>query len=245
MDRGHVFISYDRKDAAFVRRLTKRLEGLELSAWSDLSSLRPGDDWLAAIDDAIRAADAVLVVLSPNSARSRYVAYEWAFALGAGRKVIPVVINKTSVHPRLRTIQYVDFTRPGKAWLRLLDVLHAANGPAPEIRAEFELRGGRPRMEGDAYVILLSIDRAPQRAYRVDYRVHDRTFDPDRWAEVNPTECFTTWMQSYGDVLISANIQAPTDARLVEITLFEALRRRYGETDNPAIRKALRSIERH
>ena len=38
--------------------------------------------------------------------------YEWAFALGSGVPVLPLLLNsaEADLHPRLRTLQYLDFS---------------------------------------------------------------------------------------------------------------------------------------
>src|SRR5258708_32003422 len=106
----HVFVSYAREDMDFARQLTKQLRESGRIPWQDLRNLRGGDNWQATIDDALRNAEALVVVMSPQATKSQYVTYEWAFALGAGVRVIPVVKKRTELHPRLSTIQHIDFT---------------------------------------------------------------------------------------------------------------------------------------
>ena len=48
-----VFISYSRKDIAFVRKLAGDLEKAGYDVWWDVSDLRGGDDWLRVIPTAI------------------------------------------------------------------------------------------------------------------------------------------------------------------------------------------------
>src|SRR2546425_2384864 len=106
----HIFVSYAREDKDFARQLTLRLRESGRIPWQDLSNLKPGVNWQSAIDDALRNAEALVVVMSPQATKSQYVTYEWAFALGAGVLVIPVVKKRTDLHPRLSSIQYIDFT---------------------------------------------------------------------------------------------------------------------------------------
>ena len=54
----------------------------------------------------------MLVALSANSAESPYVTFEWAFALGKGKAVIPLRLSQCVIHPKLETIQYLDFSVP-------------------------------------------------------------------------------------------------------------------------------------
>jgi len=128
----HVFISYCREDAAFAQAVEQRVKAAEFTTWRDLD-VRAGGDWRSEIDDGIKDAMAVIVVMSPQSAQSVYVSYEWAFALGAGVPVIPVLLNLTfsGLHPRLSTTQGLDFSgdRPWKKLLTSLQEIASADRP--------------------------------------------------------------------------------------------------------------------
>ncbi|WP_418318919.1 toll/interleukin-1 receptor domain-containing protein [Piscinibacter sakaiensis] len=53
------------------------------------------------IEEGIKASAVVLVALSPHSAGSAYVTFEWAYALGFGRPVITLKLADCAIHPRL------------------------------------------------------------------------------------------------------------------------------------------------
>lgn len=107
---AHVFISYARADSSFAQELKKKLEQANISAWLDQDLLQPGEDWRKEIDTAIQGSFALIAVMTPHAFESKYVTYEWAYALGLGIKVIPIMLERTSLHPRLDVIQYLDFT---------------------------------------------------------------------------------------------------------------------------------------
>ena len=88
---GHVFISYARSDRVLVDRIRKELAKARKKDWLDVDGIAAGGDWRLAIDEALKKAGAVVLILSPESSRSQYVTYEWSFALGAGIPVIPVM----------------------------------------------------------------------------------------------------------------------------------------------------------
>jgi hypothetical protein len=122
---SHVFVSYSRKDAEFVEMLRQRLRDANFEVWTD-SGVRPGNDWRTEIDDAIRDAFVVLVVVTPAARVSEYVTYEWAFALGAGIKVIPMILQATPLHPRLEFLQHLEFSGDSEEsypWEKLMDGL--------------------------------------------------------------------------------------------------------------------------
>lgn len=92
--------------------------------WIDTDQLLPGIDWRQEIDETIRKAKAVIAVMSPEARASEYVTYEWAFAWGCGKKIVPLMLRQTSLHPRLATLQFLDFSnRLSRPWDRLYRAL--------------------------------------------------------------------------------------------------------------------------
>jgi uncharacterized protein YjbI with pentapeptide repeats len=61
------FISYSSKDSAFALRLHAALEAKGIPCWLDRYEILPGDNVAAAITDAVRLADKVLLCCSRNS----------------------------------------------------------------------------------------------------------------------------------------------------------------------------------
>ncbi|PJF23204.1 MAG: hypothetical protein CUN56_02135 [Phototrophicales bacterium] len=126
-----VFISYARADTEFAENVRHRLKDEGFSVWIDREELRPGEDWRTEIDQALRNAFAVVIIVSSASMASQYVLYEWAFAIGAGKLVVPLLYeenlnmeDETNVHPRMTTFQYLDFTnRKTRDWAGLIRVL--------------------------------------------------------------------------------------------------------------------------
>jgi HEAT repeat protein len=123
----HFFISYSRLDAEFGENLISRLHGQGFDTWVDTEQIPPGYVWRTAIDEAIRASAAVIVVMTPAAKASEYVTYEWAYALGAGVPVIPVLLDRIDLHPVLAALQYLEFTVPThlRPWERLFASLRA------------------------------------------------------------------------------------------------------------------------
>jgi hypothetical protein len=71
--------------------------------------------------------------MTPEAKASEYVTYEWAFAWGAGIKVIPVLLKRTELHPRLESLQYLDFTnRTARPWDALIELLGEAEASKPQ-----------------------------------------------------------------------------------------------------------------
>ncbi len=129
---SEIFISYCRKDADPAELLRGRLKEAGFSTWIDLEGLQAGEEWGQEIDQAIRDSAAVVVLLTPASRASAYVAYEWAFALGAGVRVIPILWTSSDIPHRLASLQHLDFTDPGsRPWASLFGALKDAVASVP------------------------------------------------------------------------------------------------------------------
>src|SRR5947209_5130646 len=124
----HVFISCKHDDGDFADILISKLEKAGFETWIDKNHLYAGEDWRAEIDQAIKDAFALIVIMSPEARSSEYVTYEWAFAYGTGLKIIPLLYKNTKLHPRLEALQYLDFTsRTSRPWDALIEVVKNAS----------------------------------------------------------------------------------------------------------------------
>lgn len=243
----HVFVSYAHEDKDFARELNKRLREQDRIPWQDLLNIRGGVSWQAAIDDALRNAEALVVIMSPHATKSQYVTYEWAFALGAGVPVIPVVRKRADLHPRLRTFQQIDFTtRRGTPWVNLRKALPARPAKiriGPEIRAKFNLVGGKPEKQRDYYGIKVYIHQAPRAADQVTYEFHDETLKRGKWSTRAAAANFESSILSNGDSLMSASIRMRSKKRLrIASSIYDALQLGHGSHAGRRIKDALRHI---
>jgi len=86
-----IFISYSRRDQEFVTRLAGDLDKQVAGVWFDQSDIQVGQQWHNEIIDGIRECKAFILVLSPDSAESRYVREEVNKALELGKPIIPIL----------------------------------------------------------------------------------------------------------------------------------------------------------
>lgn len=122
-----IFISYKHEDSDFAEVLINRVEKAGFKVWIDSDQLHVGEDWRSEIDQNIKNSFALIVIMSPEAKTSEYVTYEWAFAWGAGIKVLPVLYKSTPLHPRLETLQHLDFTNLTiRPWSKLIEALKYA-----------------------------------------------------------------------------------------------------------------------
>ena len=107
-----IFLSYARQDEEFARRLSSHLMKHGLSVWSPENELLPGDNVWFRVGEALKKSNAMVVLISPDSMRSKYVRQEIEYALGDPNyegRVFPVEIRPTEDVPWiLRKLKTID-----------------------------------------------------------------------------------------------------------------------------------------
>jgi WD40 repeat protein len=106
-----VFISYSRKDKAFVRQLHNHLVEHGLETWVDWEAIPLGTDWWEEIVEGIQSSDNFLFVISPDSVTSEVCAEEIRVAIENNKRLIPVLHREEKgtvglVHPSLQAINF-------------------------------------------------------------------------------------------------------------------------------------------
>ena len=123
-----VFISYSRKDKAFVQRLDEALRQREREAWVDWEGIRPTEEFMQAIYSAIEGADTFLFILTPDSIASVVCGKEIAHAVAQNKRMIPLVardVNAAEVPEALAKLNWI-FCRESDAFDAATDTLISA-----------------------------------------------------------------------------------------------------------------------
>jgi len=115
-----VFLCYARVDGEhFARELHRRLREEQFNAWLDQIDIPPGFDWDEEIDQALEAAAAILVVLTPGAVISRLVKCEWQKALNRLTPVVPLVVRPCEIPRILEVLHYLNFAEDAEAFTKL------------------------------------------------------------------------------------------------------------------------------
>ncbi len=77
----NIFVSYSHKDTSIIRSLEKAYKVIGDNYWRDIQSLRSGQVWSAAIEEAIQSADVFQLCWSNQAKSSEFVEREWRTAL--------------------------------------------------------------------------------------------------------------------------------------------------------------------
>jgi hypothetical protein len=116
-----IFISYRSKSYEFALLLEEILQSNNIQTFLDKHNLPLCRDWRKEIDDAIENSDIVIVIFDKYTTRSQYVTYEWAYAFGKGKKIIPILFEWCKPHKRLEPHTYLDFTEnTNRPWEKLI-----------------------------------------------------------------------------------------------------------------------------
>lgn len=109
-----VFISYSRKDKAFVQKLYESLKNQQRDIWVDWEDIPPTADWRAEIRSGIEAANAVIFVITPDSVRSKECRVELELALENNKRLVPLMYrmitdqaDHDAMHPALNAHNWV------------------------------------------------------------------------------------------------------------------------------------------
>jgi len=104
-----IFIAHSPRDVRHYQALYDFLVRLGFQVWRDPAPT-PDLEWKQELETALRAAQMVMVIVTPNSATSPFVTYEWATALALGIRVVPILFQAARAHPRLMTLERYDVT---------------------------------------------------------------------------------------------------------------------------------------
>ena len=106
-----VFVSHSTRDQGLVMALAKTLAEYEVAVFVAEWYLSPGQRLSAKVKGQIAVADSVVVFLTANGQRSRWVQQEVGIAVGANRLVIPLVERGTSQDDLavLTGVEYIEY----------------------------------------------------------------------------------------------------------------------------------------
>jgi len=133
---AQVFVSYAQEDQEVAHRIAAFLEGQGISCWIAPRDVPPGQEYGAAILDAIEESGALLLVLSEDSNQSQFVHREVERAVSKAKPVLPVRIREVTPSGALEffisSSQWVDAWRPPmeQHLLQLAGAVRALSGGA-------------------------------------------------------------------------------------------------------------------
>lgn len=127
-----IFVSYSRRDSAFVRRLSDRLHDAGLDVWIDWEDIPYSSQWWDEITQAIDGASAFVCILSDDFFDSETCRAELNAAETANKRIIPVRYkdfdrrrNHSNVIAKTNWLQFAVDDGFDASFAALLDTLNA------------------------------------------------------------------------------------------------------------------------
>src|ERR1044072_7344333 len=134
-----VFLCHSSVDWEIAEQIVALLRRHGIPVWYGPSSIRGAQQWLDEIGDALERCDWFVILVSPNSMKSKWVRRELHFALDEDqydKSIVPVVIhagNYRKVSWPFRSYQFIDFTedfeKGCRALLRIWGIGYQAINP--------------------------------------------------------------------------------------------------------------------
>jgi TIR domain/T3SS (YopN, CesT) and YbjN peptide-binding chaperone 3 len=156
--KQHVFVSYARANEIAVQAIVSRLQAWGYRVWLDQYDLQAGEIWQKNIENAIRGAEAFLLMMSPAAAKSKMVEWELGLAERNKVRVIPVVIQSGSFSGRLKgrldALHHISFLKDRhRGATALVEALGGLRGTIPRIPGDTEY----PAIRENARMIVESV----------------------------------------------------------------------------------------
>jgi cold shock CspA family protein len=112
-DPRQIFLSHATSDAEFAHNLAADLRAESWRVWIAPESIRPGEEWVEAIDRGLETSGIFLVVLTPEAVASRWVNTETDAAIEMQHEglIAFIPLDRSACQPKRlwRQYQYVPF----------------------------------------------------------------------------------------------------------------------------------------
>lgn len=121
-----VFLSYSYKDRPWVAEFASALHDQGVPGWFDAFEMKPGERWKERIQEALRASDTLVLLLSRNSVESPWTFFEIGAAIADKKRIIPVATEDVSpdqVPSVVAQYQMLKESSPREAGRRVAEML--------------------------------------------------------------------------------------------------------------------------
>lgn len=95
-DEPFIFVSYSRQDMSTVQVILEILRNNYFRFWYD-KGIKSGTEWAEELGDKIDRCDQFLVLISPNSVKSKYVRKEIAMAISNEKNILVLYLEETTL----------------------------------------------------------------------------------------------------------------------------------------------------
>ncbi|HRQ37127.1 MAG TPA: TIR domain-containing protein [Chloroflexota bacterium] len=148
-----IFISYSRKDKAFVQKLHNNLVNANLQTWVDWEGIPLTADWWQEIKQGIENADAFAFVISPDSLKSKVCADEIQTAVDNNKRLIPVMHRDPEkgdpIHPKVSSHNWIYMRDEAELEAHMPDMVKVIHTDLDWVKAHTRLLRRAVEWEGN------------------------------------------------------------------------------------------------
>jgi hypothetical protein len=141
--KNDVFISYSRKDKAFVERLDTALRQAGRDPWVDWDDIRKGEDWWQSIQRGIEESDSFVFVISPDSVMSSVCRDEIDYAARLNKRFLPLLwregFEMAQVHRSISQHNWIFYRETDGSQVAFQELLQALDTDLDHVRAHTRL----------------------------------------------------------------------------------------------------------
>lgn len=110
-----VFVSYSRRDKAFVEKLVTALEDKKRDVWVDFEDIPFASEWWEEIQKGIETSESAIFVISPDYLASEVCGLEVNYVHKNNKRIVPIIIEKPdrkTVPDTLAALNWIFFDNP-------------------------------------------------------------------------------------------------------------------------------------
>jgi TIR domain len=147
-----VFLSYSRKDKAFVQTLHDALHAEQREIWVDWQAIPLTADWWHEIERGIEGTNTFVFVISPDSVASDICRDEIDHAVKHNKRLVPIVrregFEMSAVHPMLSKHNWLFFRETDEFDRGFADLVRAIETDLEYVRSHTRLTERAVEWEG-------------------------------------------------------------------------------------------------
>lgn len=125
------FISYSRKNKAFVQKLAAALKTAGREIWVDWEGIPLSSEWWKEIESGIEHANTFIFIITPESLQSEVCGQEIEHALKRGKRIVPIIQNDNltdcHIHPTIAALNWIYFREQDDFDKSFKDLLNTLN----------------------------------------------------------------------------------------------------------------------
>ncbi|HEY9598307.1 MAG TPA: TIR domain-containing protein [Cyanophyceae cyanobacterium] len=139
---NETFISYSRRDSAFIERLFQALKENGIDTWLDKEDIPKASHWKQEILVGIQFCQNFVYCISPDAIASEYCDMELDHALALNKRIIPIVAREpvTGVRLAVTELNYIFFNDFEQGLNNLLELLDSPLGTTFGDRLDSQIR---------------------------------------------------------------------------------------------------------